>query len=379
MSRWIFYPALLFKLFCGIGLGYVYLTIYQGGDTTHYFKEAADYFGSVKSPLHYFINLFSNNNFLTAQSPSAAFFIKLSAPLVRLAGYDYWIAGLYISFISFIGFWVLARVLIRYHPSYQSAIVFSLLFLPSVVFWNSGFLKDGLIGGAVAYTLCLGYRFFKGERLGWVELTMGVVFCYLLFSLRYQALFFAAIVGLFLLFARWRPFAENYRNVLLYVAFSALVIISASISNPFFSLERIPLTIVETYQAFDVKDFTYDLEPDYFSLLLNSPMALVNGLFRPFPWESPDWIALTIKIENIVLMFFLGWTFWQVRKWKLNFAIIAIIVFVIGSAILTGLTTPNFGSLSRYKVLYWPYFSLLVTAMPFRYIFAKINIPIFQK
>jgi hypothetical protein len=101
------------------------------------------------------------------------------------------------------------------------------------------------------------------------------------------------------------------------------------------------------------------------SVLRYAPKALFSGLFRPFVWEAGNFFQLAAGLENAVLLVLLltSWPQWRnaVRSPQ-RILIFSAIVYCTLLCIFLALSTPNFGTLARYKVGFLPFFVLLTAA-----------------
>jgi hypothetical protein len=91
---------------------------------------------------------------------------------------------------------------------------------------------------------------------------------------------------------------------------------------------------------------------------------LFSGLFRPFIAEARTALQLLIALENLVLMVLTAGALTQVKRLassKHRLLLLAILIYTILMCIFLALSTPNFGTLSRYRVGFLPYFVFLLT------------------
>ena len=123
----------------------------------------------------------------------------------------------------------------------------------------------------------------------------------------------------------------------------------------------------------DVEDeLDIELQTETWSeILSNVPKALHAGLFRPSIYDqTPIWGWLH-RAENLVLTILVLMSFILVLKEKPSVdwpLLIASICGILLLAILLPLSTPNFGTLVRYKNAYMPYLFLISFILPYRYI-----------
>jgi hypothetical protein len=86
-------------------------------------------------------------------------------------------------------------------------------------------------------------------------------------------------------------------------------------------------------------------------------------LFRPFPWEAGNIFQIMVSIENMIMLVFFFMALVQLKRmntspWRL--LIFSLIVYVVLACVFITLSTPNFGTLSRYRAGYIPFFALLI-------------------
>src|SRR5690606_35900376 len=97
------------------------------------------------------------------------------------------------------------------------------------------------------------------------------------------------------------------------------------------------------------------LEASWTSIASHGPNALFSGLFRPFLWEASSLLAMAGAVENLFLFVLFIWAVVHfVRNpgcsEPLLFMAAAVVVLILG--VILPLSTPNFGTLSRYRVGY---------------------------
>jgi hypothetical protein len=171
----------------------------------------------------------------------------------------------------------------------------------------------------------------------------------------------------------------SYRNewvskhrALMWVVFFLIAGITVSILHPNFYYYRILGVVVDNYQAYikissleDVILF-HSLEPTLLSMVKNAPWAVISAFFRPFIWEASTVFQLMAAFENLILIVLFIASLIRFKKWfvDLNELHLAILFYIIILAAFLALSTPNFGSLSRYRIGFTPllWLVLLVTS-----------------
>jgi hypothetical protein len=162
---------------------------------------------------------------------------------------------------------------------------------------------------------------------------------------------------------------NHFVQAALWMAIFSVLLIAASFLHPNFSFGIFFEVIVSNNEAYNKLSSADDLiayhnlSPDAGSILLNTPLALISGLFRPFIFEAGNPFQLIAGIENLVILVIVILSLKRVTAmWKSEhrILILAMLVFVFLLCVLLALSTPNFGTLSRYRIGYLPFFLLLV-------------------
>ena len=379
--RKFFWPALLLKLVGGICLGLVYTYYYSAGDTFHYFHDgvklaslartdAASYFGFLwEGDASYPISAE-----LIYKQPRAMFLSKVTSMFCIVTADNYWMIALYFSAISFFSAWFLVQTINRLFERVQPAAILSFLFFPSVVFWSAGVIKECL---AMAALFCLSLIFLKAwkrEKLRWIEWLLIVTSLWILWSLKYYYLaIFLPVVLTTLAFqyllARFTLKSLGSRVLLWFLIF-AIPILLMGLLHPNFYYERFMEVVVSSYYEFQAISnpddlIHYDtLNATPLSLLKNLPWALFSGLFRPFITEASTAFQTFIALENLVLLALTVGALTQLKKLinsQHRVLLFTVVLYSILLCTFLALSTPNFGTLSRYRVGFLPYLVFVLT------------------
>jgi hypothetical protein len=368
------------KLFAGITFGLIYHYYYTIGDTLQYFHDASLITEWGRHDLtQYFRFLWDHENypdilnkFDSSDRPSL-FFTKITSILNMLTGDNYWIDNVYLSVVSFFGTWYLFRKIASWFPAKQTAAFIALLAFPSVVFWSSGLSKESVALSALFYLAGLFLEYWCSEKIALKNLVPGVVAVLLLWTLKY---YYAAVLipvifscVAFRFIQRSLNVTNHFVQVTLWMAIFSVLLTSASFLHPNFSFGIFFEVLVSNNEAYNklspADDLIayHNLSPETGSILLNTPLALVSGLFRPFIFEAGNAFQIIAGIENLVILAIVILSLKNVSlMWKSEhrILILAMLVFVFVLCVLLALSTPNFGTLSRYRIGYLPFFLLLV-------------------
>ena len=372
--------GLILKIAAGLALGLIYKYHYRGGDTFQYFQEAetiANYL--LDHPTQFFYIYFKTselselaNQIVFHEQPRALLFSKIISFFYLFSGGNYWIVSAFLSFINFICIHFLVTELNIKFEGLKKAASISFYFLPTFVFWTSGLLKESLAIGALATAVALVIKFTRTQKYAyfpyWFYLFISSL---LLWELKY---FYAAIaiplllaILLFDVIGKWKKVHPGF----ILLMFLAGIILTSNLHyNLGFS--QVLHVIYENYQlAVSSSESSaihyYKLDGSPIGFLLNLPLAFLSGLFRPTFFDVSNLLQFGVATENLMVFILLIVAFWKSR-FRISYSnpfVIAALIYVISLAVLLAFSTPNFGTLSRYKVGYWPFFVLLVLTLYF--------------
>ncbi|WP_139922398.1 hypothetical protein [Hymenobacter sp. DG01] len=283
--------------------------------------------------------------------------------------------GCYLSLFSFICSWELVRLLrLRWPAATPGSVVVGFLLWPTVVYWTSGLTKESLLVGSGALVLALVIRLaYADGRRGW--LVLGLLAAVVLhFKMRYffAIVLFGCLAGLGLIRVVQHLGGARSRVVqalLLLALLSGGAWVAGEISpvfraNKFTSqLQRNYSDLLKISEGRPHLEYP-DLKPTTESVVLHSPQAAFNTLTRPWPWEGRSVLYRLAGLENLGLLVALGAAAVAAvrgRAGQLPFALVlALLVYCLVLAVLLGLTTPNLGTLNRYRVTFLPFLLVLL-------------------
>ena len=290
-----------------------------------------------------------------------------------------WLNALYISVFAFVGCWLLARALANtFSETPAGAGVVAFLLWPSVWFWATGISKEAMLLGSGAWLtarvvdVCFGPARRGWALVAWLPGTVGLALLH--FGMRY---FFAVpllgVLGSVAIVQALRRTGVIRRRGAQALVLAAVLGIGMwlvpQLSNAF-SMNKFTNQVMKVY-AFDVAHsvgrphFEYpNLRPTGGSIAAHAPLAAANALTRPWLGESWKPLYVAAALENVALLALLalaGWAAVHGCSGRLPFSLtLGLIVFCLILAFLIGITTPNLGSLNRYRSGLLPYLLLLL-------------------
>ena len=383
--------GLFLKIGGGIFLVLIYTLYYKGGDTTAYFESALVLNRLRDVNFEAYLDIMSNNlnkqtfsYFNSATAWPQYFFDKQSFSVVRAANIvnyfglnSYMLTTVVLSFLTYNGIWRLFLLFTELYPKYTKQLSYSILYIPSVLFWGSGILKDTLtLMGACWFTFSFYKVFIKRDKMVVNFFTM-IFSAWLILQMK-PYIFIALVPGALLWFsfdkiqAITSPVQKFFVApviiaTILGIGSLALSSISSSFGQ-YSSVEKIVDKAIVTQKDLKMeynKGNTFDIgefDGSAGSIGRKFPVATFAGLFFPQLWHVKNPVMLLAAIENtiilmitILLLLRVGpiKVYNQIRKEPLlTFSI----VFSVFFAFSVGLTTSNFGALVRYKIPAVPFF-----------------------
>jgi hypothetical protein len=269
---------------------------------------------------------------------------------------------------------LLAKKIAVLYPSAKVSVIISFLFFPTVVFWSSGIVKESIAMASLFFLALIFLKIWNRQKIYMLEWMLTVLFLWLLWSLKYYylAIFLPVAVttiALRLLLSKFSIDSFIFRVALWLVIF-ILPLLAIMLLHPNFYPERFLEVIVSSYYEYTAISSTEDiiryksLEPTFFSVVRNTPLALFSGLFRPLILEAKTTLQFLASFENMFLMI-LSVSALTNLKTLLNgrhrILFFSILIYTVLLCTFLALSTPNFGTLSRYRIGFLPFFVLLLT------------------
>ena len=105
------------------------------------------------------------------------------------------------------------------------------------------------------------------------------------------------------------------------------------------------------------------LKPEISSFIENFPLAVFSGVFRPLIFEGGNFLKVIAGIENLLLLIM---SVISLNRLKNMFRsddrilMLTIVLYTVALAGFLALSTPNLGTLFRYKVGFLPFYVYLI-------------------
>jgi hypothetical protein len=390
--RKYYIPALTIKIFGAIFIGLIYAYYYKGGDTFNYFSQSQILNSSFDESFIKWFNLLfhipnkNDGNYYNYISqmefygdPASYTVISITSFLSIFTLNTYLPTTVLFAYVSFTGIWALFRTFASLYPRLTQPIAISILFIPSVFVWGSGIFKDTICLFGLGWLTYGTFRFLIQKDFSVRNILISVLSFILIAKVKLYILLGFAPALLMWIFFNYTQRIKNKPQKLL-VKFLFIVIIFAGFlffTQRFtsqlgrYSLEKVTQTSISTrgwiYYSSGSEGSAYslgDIDPTLQGSLAKFPLAVNVTLFRPYLWESKKIIMALSALEALVFLFLtlkIIFTIGPVKIWKtvshdptIQFCLIFSIIF----AFAVGISSYNFGALSRYKIPCLPFYVL---------------------
>lgn len=405
--RKYFIPGLTLKIAGAIFIGLVYEYYYRGGDTMNYFYHARVINSSfADSPVKWVNLLFRlpNENAIgyyqyTSQmmwynDPSSYSVGAIAAFLGIFTATTYLPISVLFAAFSFTGAWALFRTFAGVYPALVRPVAIASLMIPSVIVWGSGIFKDTICMFALGWFTYGVFQILIQRNFRTANLLLTVFSLFLLYRIKvYILIAFLPAIVLWILFTYTAVIRDNALRVLVKMF---VFIIAVTVSGFVFmntgddllgrySFSNIEKTADVTrewiqYSSGD-EGSAYDLGvgDGLGGMLLKVPAAVNVTLFRPYLWEARKVLVFFNALESLLflfltlkILFVIGFgRVWRTIMQDANLQFFLVFTIIFAAAV--GLTTGNFGTLSRYKIPCLPFYGLALVIIYYK------NRPLSQK
>ncbi len=390
VSRKSIIAVFIVKVFFGVLLGLIYTYYYTSradADIYKYFDDSKILFSAFFTHPKHFFQMLSGidsdadnlhpyyqtmNNWYNRYNVynDNRTMIKLNAILRFVSFGHYYVHSVFMCFLSLIGLTGILKVFNAILVN-KSKILFAIVFLiPSVLFWTSGMIKDGLLVFAFGV---LFYNFHKLLKNDFSVKTLAAI----LFS--FYLLTLIKLYVLLIIFPGLIAYYWSYKTNLKWVGLKfALIYFIAMVA--LFNIEKV-LPQYNFKESLSDKQHNFIaiskvtkigsfidiqlIEPNTISILKAVPSAIANLLFRPYLSEARSPFILLAAVENVAILLMIALCILsynpanKIRESLFYFSI----YFVVLLYALTGLVTPIMGAFVRYKVPALPFLLVIFVFM----------------
>ncbi|RYZ28937.1 MAG: hypothetical protein EOO10_07925 [Chitinophagaceae bacterium] len=393
--RKYFIAGLTVKLFGAVFNGMLHYYYYGGGDTFNFFLHSGIINSAFDESVVKWVNLvfhipsYSSIDYYRYTSQMfwyddiASYTVGAVGAVLGIFTFNTYLpTAVLFAFISYSGTWAMFRTFSKLYPHLTLQVAIATLFIPTTVLWGSAIYKDTICMFGLGWLTHGVFRFLIQRDFSLQNIFLAAISVLLIALVKvYILIAFLPALGMWILF----NYTQSIRtkSIRAAVKFGVLLIIgggsvfamsafsktlgSYSIENLAAKAEETRMWIHYSSETQDGSSYSLgDLDPSLQGMLLKFPQAVNVSLFRPFIWEVKKPIMLLAALESLAFLILTLKVLYTVglrKVWKVISADPTIqfcLIFSIIFSFAVGVTTYNFGSLSRYKIPALPFYALAV-------------------
>jgi hypothetical protein len=371
----------LLKVMAGILYGWVgiyYGNMAQMVDTWgfHYYS-LAQYKLLQTNPTEYLTDIFYNpyaDGFYTFFSSDHSFWLNLqgNAMIKILSVFDifsfgnYYINTIFYVFMTFFGSVALFRVMEHVFPGKKPALILSVFFIPSFLFWASGIHKEGIIFTGICLVVYCVYFSIVQKKLT-IKRACGIAGGLLLIFIFRSFLLFTIIPALVAWMIATRfPARVSRVFFIVYLIFGVLFFTTRYISprldfpNAVIAKQQDFLRLQGGNSAITLKK----MKPEAISFITVMPHALITSAIRPFPADAKNILSLAAAVEiNMLLLCTILFLVYPAKDGRNRAFLYFCIFFSITTFLVIGYTVSFIGAIVRYRSIILPFLVVPMIAL----------------
>lgn len=361
-------PLFLLRILAAVCLGYVYAETKIYGDywsnNSIGYKES--YFMLINSPTQFIKEFFQSNygsydNFLGSSQSywndlGEKFLYKLLAFTNILTHGNYYLNAIFVNTIAFLGSVLLYKVFLAVYKSRFIAVLCSFL-IPSTLVFSSGIHKDAEIFFLLSvFVYCL--YFGLTDKMTFKRLFFLLISLLLMILIKDYVGLTALLSSTFLILSA--KIKRHPAKLFLAVAVMGVLLLMSTFFipteyNPIKKLSEKQENMLKLGEAKTQVEIG-KLEPNTLSLIRNIPVAFKNTVLLPTAFKNANKFILAFAIENLLflILFFAALYKPDKKIFEIPFFYFSITAIFLLFLII-GLTTPNLGTIVRYRSIVLPF------------------------
>jgi hypothetical protein len=407
-----FISGLTAKIIGALLIGFIYQYYYGGGDTLNYFHHSLVINSAfTESPdkwfnllLHIPSEFDGSYSFYTDQmewyknTAAPEYFVCKITAFINLFTFNTYLnTSIIFAALSFTGVWALFRAFLIPYPSKVKALAICVLYIPSMTLWGSGIFKDTICVAAIGWLTYCTFRVLILRDISIKNIIIAIL-CFYSIAIAKKYILIAFLPAL----ALWVTFNYLHKIKSKFLRFTARMILIPLLGGSFiyiansfpdelgkYSLGKLGETAnttrdwIHSQSSADNQGSAYDLgeiEPSAVGMLKKFPFAVNVTLFRPYVWETHkliQWLnaleALAFMLLTIKLLLYVG----PIKVWRaiaddpnIQFCLVFTLIF----AFSVGISSFNFGALSRYRIPCLPFYAITIILIYYKYYPPHANI-----
>lgn len=313
---------------------------------------------------------------------SNLFIMKIATIVSFLSFNCFLIISIIFGFFSFAGQWKMFQVFNDVNKGkHQKLMAWAVLYTPSIWFWGSGLMKDSICIGCLGFIIHYLYKIFVKKEIRIKDIFMLFIMLYIVSQVKSYIIIILGITLATVIFAHFMTSIKNIVIkgfiILVFLFVTVMIAFETNFTEQVQEFAEESIVQLDTFQRNyeesqkgeensegGLKGINTDISLQ--GLITRSPLAIFTCLYRPFIWESRKIIILFTSLESMLLLLATVYVIIKTGFFKffrtifndpfILFAFIASMLF----ALLIGLTTFNFGTMVRYKIILLPFYYFML-------------------
>jgi hypothetical protein len=399
--RAYFIPGLTVKIFGAIFIGLVYNYYYDGGDTFNFFYHSqvinSTFFEAPDTWFRLITHTADHSNTVDQTAISNMYWYDdtsaypvccLGALIGMFCFTTYLVINVIVASITFIGMWLMFIIFAGQYPKLIKPVAIAILFLPGPIVWGSGLFKDSFCMFAIGSLLYSGYILLEKRKFkaGLVLLSLISIALIAIIKAYILAAFIPVLLLKIILVYKKKADLYPQKRVAFYLILTVVICCAIIVAKrlAFYFTEATIADMLETIKrqkdyllkvSIDTQGSAYDLgdfNPNFGSMLSKFWPAVNVTLFRPYLWEVRNVIELLDALQSAAFALLTIYLIFKRNILKIIKMIyqdpnmVLCLFFTLLLAFLVGVSTYNFGSLSRYKIPCTPFYALFLLLLLFK-------------
>jgi hypothetical protein len=379
------------KVFSSIAFTIFFVYLTHGDSTSLYFPEGIHLKELIlKDPVNNAHLLFTSGttydeDFLKDPANSGYFKMESNFMVTRLVAFlsfftfgRYLLINLCFSMIAYSGLWRLYKFFYEHYPYLNKKLAIAIIYLPTLIFWSSGILKDTICVGMLGWMTYALYCIFVKKQSFLKNIIIALAAASILYVIKiYIIISYLPFFALYLILINLKLLKNKIAKVSISITIFLLAVTGVYVLADkfkeelgFFSIDNITASVKTQQTNFinisDGAESSFSLGVEYdgslTSLLKMAPAAIGATFFRPYLWESKKISTLLSSVESLALMLLTLYVFFKAGPVKfisnifINPMIFFCLFYSVTFGLFIGATTLNFGTLVRYKIPCLPFY-----------------------
>ena len=389
------------KILLGLVFTFIYLFYYQSGDGISYFwstralckllivdpKTALSiiFLDERTSENWRAFNNFTDFPLVSYYRGKDSFGVVRFTSFFMSAGFNLWLPTLLLlNVYLYRGIWKFFLLVNKFFPGNMKWNAICILFVPSVLFWGSGIMKDSYTLSCSLWLVTNMYYCFIERKKFMNNFLMLILNGFILVTLKpyvFVAIIPAAMIWISFLYIKKiknkaLKFIATPGIIALGVVAGLLILRIFASSLGTYGDSQSMLNQAQVVQQDLIRGEQYG--KNYYDIgkfdatiggvLKKAPMAIIAGLYRPFLWEARNPVMLISGLENFTILIFSLFIIFRIGLKSVYKVIIKepliifSFIFSFIFAFSVGLASANFGALVRYRILCEPFFLIALVS-----------------